>query len=100
MKPIQEQEWLASGRNVVDGGCEQVAACFGTHGTEVAKAFAALPKVLRAMIDLGGTSPEFGWHSALCWEQSGIERRRGWSQCVEECAVAREALSACGVDVN
>lgn len=94
MKPIHEMRLSASGRNVVDHGREPVATCFGTHGAELAKAFAGLPLAIHALLDYGEWSSNGEvWHSSVCWSN-----RR--ASCSEDCASSREALAACGVDVG
>lgn len=101
MKPIQDMRWTTNGRNVVDHGGEQVATCFGTHGAEVAQAFAALPKVVRALLESGASRPlntQGQWHTGNCWRWASGRIPR--EACTQDCAVAREAFAACGVDVG
>lgn len=99
MRPIQEQNWTASGRNVVDGG-EPVATCFGTHGTEVAKAFAMMPALVQAALRTGALAyrasmaTQREWHTHQCWNE-GAKCSLG-----DPCYHLREALSASGVDVG
>lgn len=92
MKPIQDMRLEASGRNVVDYGGEQVATCFGTHGAEVAKAFAALPRVA-CLFESGEIVGNGVWHTRRCMAS-------GRASCSQDCYVARLALIECGVDVG